>query len=1580
MTKSYKKNYSIIRIIGMLCFALVFSCTNITNTDVITHEKKTLAEPTFNYVTGDKVSYGTKIELRYSPNDAFLWYTTDGTEPEQGEDNFYDPHKGIILTEAVTTITVRLYHSNYHPSKVVGHTYNISIDPPVIEAKDGKTTITTLDEISITHGMENADIYYTTDGTEPNEDMEEYEKPFTISKTGTVTVKAIAVVGGIKSKAEKVFTVIGADEAYLDTLSVKDKEGKEWLTNFEKTQTSYDFGVKNEVSEVNITATSADCDVVIQEFENGIYSDIINPIALVERVQKIIKVTVTSKTDAEKKKEYLVNITRAPIDASNDATLSSIKLDSDKGKITLTPDFSKDTEKYEAIVEYEINSVSLSFNTTHEKANAKILEPEKLDALQVGENTLGIEVTAEDAKTIKTYTIKVIREDDDPDPKNANLKSLSIGEETISSPIKENITKTLSKSTVVIKATPEIEGSVVKINGKGTSLEVEVPSVVNIEVTAKDCVTKKTYTLNLESTPIPPPDTPELVSLTVNGETIGVSSSMSYTTSTSTTASIVATVKNATNFTINGIPATNGIAVPVTISDDASKSGNLQVTIVLVGENNKTISYSLSLTYKAPITDKIILHAYDKIYLWAWDDSKNYSGGNWPGVKMADEGNKWYGHTLENVKVCNIIFSNGGDDSKSSPHGEPCEEGEWWYKDGKWTDYNPDRPSTPVITASVKSGTYLTSQTVELKGSNFGDVIYYTTDGSTPDQSSQVYSSAITISSDTTLKAVGFNAEANPQMGNVYEFRYVIDADADLEAPVIAPSLAPGRYENPVSVTFSFADNKGVDGVTAYYTTDNSTPTESSKKYTGESIPIGKDENKTIRVLAVDASGNKTVGTYYYSVGALPEATRWDPRQESIYFLLTARWFDGDKSNTVGDQWCSSEEDPAWRGDFKGLVEKLDYIKALGFTCIWITPVVQNRSPLCYHGYHAWDMYKEDARLVSDGYDFQRVIDEAHKRGIKICLDIVLQHSGRFGLKDFAEIKYNRDPLSYPVPVGWENFTYDEDAYRNAYKVANKTGVASVQKFPNGWEYDGLKSPGVYPDGWKIDGVDVGGQVIPPSADVIGDVRPFTKEDVQKYSYLLTNKNKAGVSPYQWPTTESYQLTIDTGNFAEVNGNVTANYTYDQFVASPGRHIHGWSNGFNDSGMFDKYPDANLRSIHEDCPDLNTESSEVQEYVINAYNRYIDMGVDMFRVDTVMHVDKKTLNDHFWPAFFDEAATEKAKAARGGGDFFMFGEVANFVNNLMQDKPAPIRQCNYTWDNTVCPDSTDLSMNHALDGNNYRKTDYSHKTVPGSDYHVSTIDIVGHNGFCDGYTGAYGRTHTDGAYNDATYLTWYTDSHDYGPNKGTTRWHAEKGDFAAAWSMLFTFRGIPIVYYGSEIQFAAGKPNDWPGSTENTLNETGRAYFGEHLEGNVTATDFGEYTASGEVATTLSSDLSKHLRDLNKIRLAVPALQMGQYSKEGHNGGWAGYKRRYTGTNKITGEKVDSYALVGVGAGTHSWSGVLDGEYVNVITGATVSASGGSIKCAASGSDGAALVVLVKTGLATPAPGKVAKESPFLGF
>ena len=88
-------------------------------------------------------------------------------------------------------------------------------------------------------------------------------------------------------------------------------------------------------------------------------------------------------------------------------------------------------------------------------------------------------------------------------------------------------------------------------------------------------------------------------------------------------------------------------------------------------------------------------------------------------------------------------------------------------------------------------------------------------------------------------------------------------------------------------------------------------------------------------------------------------STRTDFRDESIYFVITTRFYDGDPSNNVlcwdNQQAQIASKDPCWRGDFKGLIDKLDYIKALGFTAIWITPVVQNASGYDYHGYHAMD-------------------------------------------------------------------------------------------------------------------------------------------------------------------------------------------------------------------------------------------------------------------------------------------------------------------------------------------------------------------------------------------------------------------------------------------------------------------------------------------------------------------------------------------------------------------------------------------------------------------------------------------------
>ena len=194
----------------------------------------------------------------------------------------------------------------------------------------------------------------------------------------------------------------------------------------------------------------------------------------------------------------------------------------------------------------------------------------------------------------------------------------------------------------------------------------------------------------------------------------------------------------------------------------------------------------------------------------------------------------------------------------------------------------------------------------------------------------------------------------------------------------------------------------------------------------------------------------------------------------------------------------------------------------------------------------------------------------------------------------------------------------------------------------------------------------------------------------------------------------------------------------------------------------------------------------------------------------------------------------------------------------------------------------------------------------------------------------------DSYFNDATYNVMYVDSHDYGPNSGGylyTRYSGGTEAWAGNFNLMFTFRGIPCVYYGSEIEFQKNMQIEpYTNGNKVPYSQSGRAYFGDHLEGTVNATDFGEYTASGEVANTLNYELAQHLIRLNKIRRAIPALQKGQYSTEGCSGGIS-FKRRYTD------DSVDSFALVAIGAQA-TFTGVPTGEYIEVITGKTVSCDG----------------------------------------
>ena len=122
-------------------------------------------------------------------------------------------------------------------------------------------------------------------------------------------------------------------------------------------------------------------------------------------------------------------------------------------------------------------------------------------------------------------------------------------------------------------------------------------------------------------------------------------------------------------------------------------------------------------------------------------------------------------------------------------------------------------------------------------------------------------------------------------------------------------------------------------------------------------------------------------------------------QEQVIYFPLTDRFADGDSSNN----FAVDRNHPGcfWGGDLKGLTGKLDYIKSLGATSIWLSPLADNTQEMKlgnyhgygHHGYWIRDHYEVEEHQGDMG-DAKKLVEEAHKRGLKVVLDVVLNHVG----------------------------------------------------------------------------------------------------------------------------------------------------------------------------------------------------------------------------------------------------------------------------------------------------------------------------------------------------------------------------------------------------------------------------------------------------------------------------------------------------------------------------------------------------------------------------------------------------------
>lgn len=415
------------------------------------------------------------------------------------------------------------------------------------------------------------------------------------------------------------------------------------------------------------------------------------------------------------------------------------------------------------------------------------------------------------------------------------------------------------------------------------------------------------------------------------------------------------------------------------------------------------------------------------------------------------------------------------------------------------------------------------------------------------------------------------------------------------------------------------------------------------------------------------------------------EAASKDP---IIYFVMVDRFANGDPSNDLGGLQGSREitgfdgADHGFfhGGDIAGLEEKLDYIQSLGFTAIWITPVVRQvplsptKESAAYHGYWGAGFDEVDPRFGTMA-EMKSFVTSAHTRGMKVYLDVVVNHTG--------------DLISYED--GEAYLSIKDHPYRRSDGSAfNPIKVANSKNFPTIDQLDPIKS---FPKRVKVN-------------DSI-DKSPAWLNDPRNYH--------------------------NRGNFSS----------------------SGESSTFGDFYGLD---------------DLFTESPVVEDGWVEVFSDWIaEVGIDGFRLDTYKHV-----NPEFWRGFLPRM---KEVARQQGKEYFpMWGEIYDF-------DPARITD----WiKRTGLGEALDFPVQGAIAG---YVIDENAKQLAevfdNDDLYITASSDASRNGTFLG-------NHDMGRIGGFIYNR-YRDS------------NVALRKLEIAHALLYSIRGVPIVYYGDEFGMIGGR-------------------------------------------------------------------------------------------------------------------------------------------------------------------------------
>ncbi len=349
--------------------------------------------------------------------------------------------------------------------------------------------------------------------------------------------------------------------------------------------------------------------------------------------------------------------------------------------------------------------------------------------------------------------------------------------------------------------------------------------------------------------------------------------------------------------------------------------------------------------------------------------------------------------------------------------------------------------------------------------------------------------------------------------------------------------------------------------------------------------------------------------------------------------------------------------------------------------------------------------------------------------------------------------------------------------------------------------------------------------------------------------------------------------------------------------------------------------------LDENSIDLATENWKVRNFFIALGRKYIDLGVDGFRIQFARNCDRRDLI----------VVLEQWRQFKP--DLMVFADVEPAQDGFgnLTGGAEPSELCPWWYTRNV---------------SNPQDPGMQNSGMAVMDYPLfKTFAASLANGH---FMGIGNLIKYDGAYADPLTLVTFFHNFDCGPETGNlTRFSGDSWKAACAYNLLWTMRGVPMLLMGEEIEFMKGMPQKFVLPTD-LLSATGKAYFGDNL-------------LEENIEQTMQNPLFLHIRRLNQIRAAVPALSLGALESGSEFVSGMSFVRNFN--------NAESYAVVGLSAFIDqdiTVTRVLPGDYTDVVTGQTqtVATSTRSITFTVKGNS---VGIWVRNG-----PGKIGEDGSWL--